>query len=440
MDKIDLIQDDKFINQVQLPLHQNPSTVYVNQVPQTLPTAIGQARRRVSFDTRPHEEAVPPSPNTRRKLFSFMPISPGPQSPNGLQSKCSSTNASPFVSPRNTPVPRTKNNAHQNAGLSLSGKPIKIKKELTLELPDNRDNFNQLYGKDCMPMSAPPSPMLLPGLLTKGTYKPNYLKTQSLNLQPDISNEVSLLLTNQISNDLSEMSYRSQSVPINQMMSLKSSFPLDSQFMAQMPKQNDFNEVNTIQESDSQVKQIIEGFDDTQCDNNNLILCNIEMSVNNPTLPEFGLNIVNNNLDLQDYPTFNNQLQNPCPRNIVRSQSIDMISFQPKCNPSRSVPNTPLPFNQVLKPEQMSSSSRSYPSTPLNTETDTFSYNINNGDCLLNGQPIRTDELPHDLHFIQNYEINGDNNLEAPEFAVQNENSLVDDNCVLIEQSYNNIN
>lgn len=77
-------------------------------------------RRRVSFETPLPEEAVPASPNTRRKNFSFTPISPGPLSPNGRQSKCSSTNASPFVSPRNTPVPRVRSSVHQNSGKRLN--------------------------------------------------------------------------------------------------------------------------------------------------------------------------------------------------------------------------------------------------------------------------------------------------------------------------------
>lgn len=54
---------------------------------------------------------VPQSPNTRRRIFNFTPISPGPHSPiNGRVSKSSSANASPFVSPRNTPVPRSRSN------------------------------------------------------------------------------------------------------------------------------------------------------------------------------------------------------------------------------------------------------------------------------------------------------------------------------------------
>lgn len=61
--------------------------------------------RRVSFevpgDPDSAANSVPPSPNTKQR-FSFTPISPRPYSP----TKSSSANASPFVSPRNTPIPR----------------------------------------------------------------------------------------------------------------------------------------------------------------------------------------------------------------------------------------------------------------------------------------------------------------------------------------------
>ena len=88
-------------------------------------TGLG-SRRRVSFETSVVEHyqdgvhhttaSVPPSPNTRRRIFSFTPISPGPHSPLGphrASSKPSSANASPFVSPRNTPVPRSRHNSGQ---------------------------------------------------------------------------------------------------------------------------------------------------------------------------------------------------------------------------------------------------------------------------------------------------------------------------------------
>nr|CAD7585502.1 unnamed protein product [Timema genevievae] len=71
-----------------------------------------------------HSRTVPPNPNTS----SFTPISPGPYSPVGVHrvssnSKPSSANASPFVSPRNTPVPRSRHNFSQ-ANLPLSSSYI----------------------------------------------------------------------------------------------------------------------------------------------------------------------------------------------------------------------------------------------------------------------------------------------------------------------------
>lgn len=94
-------------------------------IPSLLPNSSNNSglsvRRRVSFETSVTEHyqsdncfqhAVPPSPNTRRKFFNFTPISAGPHSPLGQRpsasSKPSSANASPFVSPRNTPVPRNR--------------------------------------------------------------------------------------------------------------------------------------------------------------------------------------------------------------------------------------------------------------------------------------------------------------------------------------------
>ena len=91
---------------------------------------LSNTRRRVSFETNVVEHTqeaatpsvantVPQSPNTRRRIFNFTPISPGPHSPiNGRASKSNSANASPFVSPRNTPVPRSRSNLQASSSRS----------------------------------------------------------------------------------------------------------------------------------------------------------------------------------------------------------------------------------------------------------------------------------------------------------------------------------
>lgn len=56
--------------------------------------------------------SVPPSPNTRRTQFNFTPISSNLDQAQGM-SQCSSANASPFMSPRNTPLPRSRHNSGQ---------------------------------------------------------------------------------------------------------------------------------------------------------------------------------------------------------------------------------------------------------------------------------------------------------------------------------------
>lgn len=429
-----------------------------------LPSTSGNIKRRVSFETPAPEDSVPPSPNTRRKNFSFTPISPGPQSPNGIQSKCSSTNASPFVSPRSTPILRTKNNPHPTAGIMKSDtrKPVKIKKEidLSLEIP----NEIQFTGSSYIPMSAPVSPMLnsksvLQKLLnssSKVAYSPGYANSHNVStLQTDTSREVSQLFATNIQTNMD--SCRSQSVPLHQMV--VKTFPIDSGFMSEQDvAPGEFSEIDPIPESESDnVKRILHSLDEQTCDNNNIDIFNIDLA-NNPCLPEFGIQMINNNLEINGFAQ-NNLPFNNIPSEVpvarsMRSQSMDVnMTFESKCNPSRSVPSTPLSFMQNVKPpiKSYGHNSRSYPSTPLNSE-ETFTYNLN-GDCLLNGQPIRSDGITEEMEFMQNYDMNSDNNIEqlphaktfnieGTEFSiVENDPSLMDDNCVLLEQGYNsNIN
>ncbi|KAJ8925595.1 hypothetical protein NQ315_009435 [Exocentrus adspersus] len=428
-----------------------------------LPCSSTNIKRRVSFETPAPEDSVPPSPNTRRKNFSFTPISPGPQSPNS-QSKCSSTNASPFVSPRSTPILRIKNGIHQPSGIikSETRKPVKIKKEpdLSLDIP----NEIQFAGSNFMPMSAPASPMLtgksvLQKLLnssSKVAYSPGYANTHvAPALQSDTSHEVSQLFASNIQSNID--CCRSQSVPLHQMM--VKSLPIDPSFLSQQNvNPGEFSEIDPIPESETDnVKRILNSLDEQACDNNNIDIFNLDIT--NPCLSEFGIHMINNNLEIggfsQNSVPYNSiSTDVPLARNM-RSQSMDVnITYESKCNPSRSVPNTPLSFMQNIKPEIKSygHNSRSYPSTPLNSQ-ETFTYNVN-GDCLLNGQPIRSDGLPEELVYnMQNYGINGDNNiaqlphaknfnLQGNDFSiVENDPALMDESCVLLEQNYSsNIN
>lgn len=415
----------------------------------TLPTLSGNTRRRVSFETPSTEDSVPPSPNTRSKNFNFTPISPGPHSPNSTQSKCSSTNASPFVSPRSTPIPRTKNTTHQNAGIMLSQdnhrKHVKVKKELDLSL----EIQNDVHLTNILPMSAPASPMIgnssksmLQKLLnanSKVQYTPEYATSQNVSQQtadghffPDLSS-------------------RSQSVPLNQMHAtgITPIVTNSENIISEMLKRD--QEFSNIPEQDSDnVKRLINSLDNQPCDNNNIDAFNLDMSSSNQCLTEFGLNLINTCSET-NFPPFNNQP--PKLRNIVRSQSIDVdAGFDSiKCNP-RSVPSTPLPFTQNLKinlidNKNFQTSSRSYPNTPLNAN-ETFVYQVNS-DCLLNGQPIRPEATVENIEFMPSFEIDSETNisqekgfqLDGDFGIIENGDALMDENGILMRQGYNgNIN
>lgn len=178
------------------------------------------SRRRVSFETsvteHPHD-SVPPSPNTRRRIFSFTPISPGPHSPLGTQrapSKPSSANASPFVSPRNTPVPRSRHNSGQhrhakvvrsNSVNSAPPRPRPVQSGDLFAVPSSR----QAVAPPMSPLSisAPQSPMIpFQPLLTL----PDTFPT------PPLAQEVSQFFPEE---HALASSQRSQSVPLHRMAS-----------------------------------------------------------------------------------------------------------------------------------------------------------------------------------------------------------------------------
>ncbi|KRT83753.1 hypothetical protein AMK59_3722 [Oryctes borbonicus] len=361
-----------------------------------LPTlhANASARRRVSFDTHSHDD-VPPSPNTRRKNFSFTPISPGSHSPTGRQSKCSSTNASPFVSPRNTPVPRTRGNSHPyplnscvNVRKHLSKKPTH-----ELELTIDHNNIKDICKNQVnFPMSAPPSPKinLLQNLLNSGpkfnNYTSNYCSQSAVQTIDQLSPEVSTLLSKSIQLHPQQSTHRSQSVPLN----------IDPTFNHTFTNQtaiNDFNEIDTFSDANNiNVNKIIDTIDQTNLD---------------PFLDETKL--ISQNDFINDAMSIQIEAEGFCPsENLAnlreRAQSLVPetadIAFL-RCNPSRSVPSTPLPHikaNIDSIKQEINYSSRSYPSTPLANES--FKYNQTQ-DYLLNGQPIK-EKIANDVNVQMN--------------------------------------
>lgn len=335
------------------------------------------ARRRVSFDTHTHED-VPPSPNTRRKNFSFTPISPGSHSPTGRQSKCSSTNASPFVSPRNTPIPRARGNSHPyplNTNISVRKQfnlSKKTKHELELTLDQN--NIKEICKNQVnLPMSAPPSPKinLLQNILNSGqkfNYNPSYCATQStIQTVDQLSPEVSKLLSRNIQLNPEQSAHRSQSVPLN----------IDPAF--NHAAMNEFNEIDSFPDTNNiNVNKIIDTIDQSNLDS---LLGETKLISQN----DFIGDAMNIPMESENFcQTSLSQLRE---RNLPTNDSNDLNFL--RCNPSRSVPSTPGPYlkaNIDSIKQEINYSSRSYPSTPLANES--FKYNQAQ-DYLLNGQPIK---------------------------------------------------
>lgn len=396
------------------------------------------ARRRVSFEIPHQEEPVPPSPNTRRKNFNFMPISPGPISPGDRQSKCSSTTASPFVSPRDTPVPRSKTVLHQNATVTTSyvaattnpipppcarrKSSLKIKQELEGEY---------------LAMSAPPSPKLgnfaktknatlLQSLLNSNNkilLADSYAKTsQAGAVQDPLATEISRLLSADAMPISGESAFRSQSVPLNQMAldaddsSYLPQIPFsvsESNSIAQTPIPSEFIEYDSFVAAENML-------------NVNKILSTLDAMPGGSSEDVFGMGMAAG--DMQ--PGIADAVL-PNLRALGRSHSIEIdssgIDYGIRYNPSRSVPATPLPSTSKTG---LCKNYRSYPSTPLATN-EAFCY-THGQDYLINGQPIK--HKMGDAVSIDSVFPNGSESNDGMFFGVVNDGGNL--NCdILIDDS-----
>lgn len=126
-----------------------PSLLVANSVIQT--------RRRVSFENLP--DTVPPSPNTRRQVFNFTPISPRPYSPTKPKPSASE---SPFVSPRDTPLPRMKYQGNSSICTSQNNHSSPVLPNIT-SLIKTRNSPSRLLSRSASVSSCPsPTPHLRP--------------------------------------------------------------------------------------------------------------------------------------------------------------------------------------------------------------------------------------------------------------------------------------
>lgn len=183
----------------------------------------------MSFEN-PQLDTVPASPNTRRRVFNFLPISPDDAVPGVLQAPPPSpastvASASPFVSPGNTPVPRSRNNSgqqfiypstrtrHSSAGPKA---PIHRGRNFSGPAPIGFDVNAAVAAAAAAAVAS--STMLAP---PDGRQR-HVSAGQALQHFPDLlSQEVSAFLT---AADLPSIShqFRSQSVPLSQMISAAS--------------------------------------------------------------------------------------------------------------------------------------------------------------------------------------------------------------------------
>ncbi|XP_034946199.1 uncharacterized protein [Chelonus insularis] len=391
------------------------------------------SRRRVSFETSVVEhvqesstpvQTIPQSPNTRRRTFNFTPISPSPHSPsNGRASKPNSANASPFVSPRNTPVPRSRSNVagvcrSRTSQKSLSRStsciaPYTGKTDIFVVPSSNNETLKSSPSSFGCPKNVEVQVNNNIGTLSMGPDKLTSLlndinpQKQLLINYPSQENlleiknvhrrskpadqEISELLNSvkPLSNEL----YRSQSVPLHRMVnpalmspistgtfqSYHSVNPSTSSSLVHTPVPSEFDDFGSIGQPDNYL------LDDTNFMNNDqqFLMEEKEISSENITkilnflggedgkvsniLPEQSDEIINDtDLILDSIPNSNLNVQETMLDPSTLNPTVD--AFQ-KIIQSRSYPNTPLPpaMSYPSAFTEDSNGSRSYPSTPLHT-------------------------------------------------------------------------
>ena len=103
---------------------------------------------------------VPQSPNSRRRTLGFLPITHTTKGVKNINNtplfKTDSTNASPFVSPRATPIPKR----NTNKNLNLNQHLLNVQ-EPKMMIGTNNTAFSRPQQFKMEPVSAPPSPSMV---------------------------------------------------------------------------------------------------------------------------------------------------------------------------------------------------------------------------------------------------------------------------------------
>lgn len=426
-----------------------------------LPTLLNQSnqnntRRRVSFETNVIEHVqdsntitntVPQSPNTRRRIFNFTPISPGPHSPiNGRASKSNSANASPFVSPRNTPVPRSRSNlqasnsrarVHKSLSRSISCSMPYTSKNDTFVVPTSGPELvRQASSTPQLPLISTKSSevqvdsnstqisvtkregqgsqcaaFLSSDLAPQKQLLINYPSQENLQeiknvyqkSQPD--QEISELFHNnkQFSNEL----YRSQSVPLHRMVNPALMSPISTQHclssfqsqsfnpstnssIAPTPVPSEFNDFGSMGQSEGPSTYLLDDVDPNFIsDDQNFLMSDKEITPENIT------NILNI-LDEEGTQSLQIIPEQPTEEGLMENNSI-VLDALPNSNLNLSEEDMLDPSNVLDIPVggalQKIIQSRSYPNTPLPVPVSTYTPSYtedSNGSRSYPSTPLHT--------------------------------------------------
>ncbi|CAK9814071.1 DNA-binding protein RFX7 [Anthophora plagiata] len=427
-----------------------------------LPTLLNHStqsntRRRVSFETNVVEHVqdssiitntVPQSPNTRRRIFNFTPISPGPHSPiNGRASKSNSANASPFVSPRNTPVPRSRSNlqasssrarAHKSLSRSISCSMPYTSKNDTFVVPTSGpDLVRQTSSTPQLPLISTKSSevqvetnttqisvtpkregqgpqcaaFLSSDLVPQKQLLINYPSQENLQeiknvyqkSQPD--QEISELFHNnkQFTNEL----YRSQSVPLHRMVNPALMSPISTQHclssfqsqsfnastsssVAPTPVPSEFNDFGSIGQPEGTSTYLLDDVDPNFIsDDQNFLMSDKEITPENIT------NILNI-LDEEGTQSLQILPEQPAEEGLIENNSI-VLDALPNSNLNLSEEDMLDPSNVLDIPVggalQKMIQSRSYPNTPLPVPVSTYTPSYtedSNGSRSYPSTPLHT--------------------------------------------------